>query len=69
MVEAEHRLGLYIAIPLYFAMLIVCALWAYKRMEKQNSVGMTDHLYNQYIGGRDFGVILTAGSVYASLFY
>jgi Na+/proline symporter len=37
-------------------------------MEKQNSDGMTDHLMNHYLGGRDFGAILSAGTVYASLF-
>jgi Na+/proline symporter len=68
MVDAENRLGLYIAIPVYFGMLCVCAVWAYRRMERQNKDGTTDHLMNHYLGGRDFGAILSAGTVYASLF-
>jgi hypothetical protein len=68
MVEASNRLGLYIAIPAYFAMLCLCAFWVYRRMEKQNSKGMTDHLMNHYLGGRNFGAILSAGTVLASLF-
>jgi dolichyl-phosphate-mannose--protein O-mannosyl transferase len=60
MVAVENRLGLYIAIPVYFAMLCVCAAWAYRRMEKQNQAGITDHLMNHYLGGRDFGPIISA---------
>ena len=33
MVAAENRLGLYIAIPVYFCLLVGATFWAYRKME------------------------------------
>ena len=68
MVSSENRDWLYIAIPIYFAVLAACAAWAYKRMEKMKHDGMSDQLSSHYLGGRSFGPLLTAGTVFASLF-
>eukprot|EP00523_Entomoneis_sp_CCMP467_P001185 CAMPEP_0168750260 /NCGR_PEP_ID=MMETSP0724-20121128/17173_1 /TAXON_ID=265536 /ORGANISM="Amphiprora sp., Strain CCMP467" /LENGTH=730 /DNA_ID=CAMNT_0008798261 /DNA_START=26 /DNA_END=2218 /DNA_ORIENTATION=+ len=67
MVSAENRTGLYVSIPVYFVVLGLSALWAYKRLEKMTTAG-TDHLSGHYLGGRAFGPLLTAGTVFASLF-
>ena len=68
MVSSEHRDWLYVVIPLYFVMLAGCAAWAYKRMERMNHDGVSDKLSSHYLGGRSFGPLLTAGTVFASLF-
>jgi Na+/proline symporter len=60
MVSSEHRTGLYVAIPITF--------WAYRRMEKMKHEGVTDQLQAHYLGGREFGSILTAGTIFASFF-
>jgi len=68
MVSAEHRLGLYITIPIYFCVLACATIWAYKRMARMASQGTADKLSAHYIGGREFGPIITAGTLFASLF-
>ncbi|CAB9516352.1 Sodium/proline symporter [Seminavis robusta] len=68
MVSSEHRDWLYVAIPIYFVMLAGSAAWAYKRMERMNHEGVSDKLSSHYLGGRSFGPLLTAGTVFASLF-
>ena len=42
MVSEEHRLGLYVAIPVYFAFLAGATYWAYKRMERMEHDGISD---------------------------
>ena len=68
MVSSEHRTWLYVAIPIYFGMLALSAAWAYRRMEQMNHKGVSDKLSSHYLGGRSFGPLLTAGTVFASLF-
>jgi Na+/proline symporter len=68
MVSAENRTGLYVAIPVYFSLLGVATYWAYVRMEKMAQGGVSDKLAAHYLGGRDFGPVLTAGTLFASLF-
>ena len=34
MVSAENRIGLYIAIPVYFLLLVAASYWAYRRSEQ-----------------------------------
>ncbi|KAL7547566.1 hypothetical protein ACHAWF_010859 [Thalassiosira exigua] len=68
MVAEEHQIGLYISIPVYFCVLGGCAFWANRRMAKMEHDNVNDKLTAHYLGGRDFGVFLTAGTVFASLF-
>jgi len=68
MVSEENRTGLYVAVPVYFCMLGVATYWAYIRMEKMSAGGVSDKLAAHYLGGRDFGPLLTAGTLFASLF-
>mmetsp|Transcript_11220 Transcript_11220/g.24297 ORF Transcript_11220/g.24297 Transcript_11220/m.24297 type:complete len:771 (-) Transcript_11220:263-2575(-) len=68
MVAQEHRVGLYISIPVYFCVLGCCAWWAHRRMEKMEHEKVNDKLTAHYLGGRSFGPLLTAGTVFASLF-
>jgi len=49
-------------------MLIGAAVWAYFRVEKMKQEGTADHLSAHYLGGRNFGPLLTAGTVFASFF-
>jgi Na+/proline symporter len=68
MVSSEHIKALYVAIPLYIVMLVASAYWAHTRMEKMTSTGTTDHISAHYLGGRSFGPLVTAGTIFASLF-
>jgi len=68
MVAEEHRAGLYVAIPIYFLVLAGSAVWAYKREQVLRKQGHTDEITNHYLGGRNFGPVLTAGTIFASLF-
>lgn len=68
MVSEEHRTGLYITVPVYFVLLVGAAYWAYRRMENMKHDEVTDTLSSHYLGGRDFGPLLTAGTLFASLF-
>jgi len=68
MVQAENRLGLYIALSIYFALLVGCAVWAFVKVERLKKTGVSDHLSAHYLGGRTFGPLLTAGTVFASFF-
>lgn len=42
MVSAENRTGLYVAVPVYFALLGLATYWAYRRMENMNHQGVSD---------------------------
>lgn len=68
MVSADQRLGLYIAVPVYFVFLTLCAIWAYRRVNGLAHDRVEDQLEAHYLGGRSFGAILTAGTVFASFF-
>jgi len=68
MVSADNRLGLYVALPVYFVLLTGCAVYAYVRVERIKRLGISDHLSAHYLGGRSFGPLLTAGTVFASFF-
>jgi Na+/proline symporter len=64
MVSADNRKGVFVTIPLYFVMLACCVAWA-RRREKQSSA---DHLSSHYLGGRQLGPFLTAGTIFASFY-
>lgn len=67
----ENRLGLLISIPVYFACLACCAVWAHLKEERLAQGGMgsvADKLSAHYLGGRTFGPLITGGTVCASLF-
>jgi len=66
MVSAENRRGLYVVIPVYFAILAGCAVYANRRMSsiRKRSNAMATH----YLGGRDFGFVLSAGTFFATVF-
>ena len=68
MVSEENRLGLLISIPVYFACLACCAVWAHFKMERLQQESVADKLSAHYLGGRTFGPLVTAGTVFASLF-
>lgn len=68
MVSEEHRNGLYITVPVYFVFLGLAAFWAYRRMERMKHDEVADKLSSHYLGGRDFGPFMTAGTLFASLF-
>lgn len=68
MVSADNRTGLYVTVPIYFCLLAGAAFWAYKRMENMKHQGVADKLSAHYLGGRDFGPLMTAGTLFASLF-
>ena len=42
MVSEEHRLGLYVAVPVYFFFLACATYWAYRRMERMENEGISD---------------------------
>ena len=65
MVSADNRTGLYATIPIYFALLGGCAYYAHRRIAHvPDSQKVTAH----YLGERDFGWLITAGTFFASLF-
>ena len=64
----EHMIGLYIAIPIYFALLCGASYWAHRRMERLVHNDISDTLSAHYLGGRTFGRLLTAGTTFASIF-
>ena len=73
MVSADHRLGLYISIPVYLFILACCAVVAHRRMEQMTSKSSGNNstvntLTAHYLGGRSLGPLVTAGTVFASLF-
>ena len=70
-----NRIGLYIAIPIYFAVLGGAAFWANRRnrrlRKKNEESGIPDGgdaLTGHYLGGRDFGPLLTMGTMFAGWF-
>ncbi|KAL7547663.1 hypothetical protein ACHAWF_012122 [Thalassiosira exigua] len=68
MVAQEHKLGLFISVPVYFCILGGCAFWAHKRMERMEHDKVSDKLTAHFLGGQNFGPLMTAGTVFASLF-
>lgn len=68
MVSQENRLGLYVAIPLYFAILGIAAILSHKRVKQMERNAQTDQLSAHYLGGRSFGPIVIAGTIFASQF-
>ena len=66
--QQQNRLGLYITIPLYFCILGIVAWISYRRIQRMQSDGVADQLTSHYLGGRAFGEITIAGTVFASLF-
>ena len=68
LLSEENRMGLYIAIPVYFVLLLGCAFWARRKMEQMQHDHVADKLSAHYLGGRRFGPIITAGTLFASLF-
>ena len=64
----QNRLGLYITIPLYFCILGFVAWISYRRIQRMQADGVADQLTSHYLGGRAFGEVTIAGTVFASLF-
>ena len=68
MVSEENRSGLYVAIPVYFAVLGVVAYLSNRRLAYMEKHAQADKLTGHYLGGRSFGPIITAGTIFASQF-
>lgn len=60
--------SLYVMIPIYFCMLAAVAVWSYMRNRKFKQEGISDAMSTHYLGGRSFGALVTAGTMFASLF-
>lgn len=58
--------GLYVAIPIYFVLLASVAYWGWRRTNTLKD--SNDALSAHYLGGRSFGPLMTAGTMFASLF-
>eukprot|EP00978_Attheya_sp_CCMP212_P006957 scaffold16242_cov55-Attheya_sp.AAC.4 len=67
MAEETDLTGLYVAVPIYFAAMACAAIWAHSRTNALEASGK-DKLTAHYLGGRAFGPLLTAGTMFASLF-
>ena len=52
MLTNEQAVGIYICIPVYFAMLGLAAYWAHKRMERMVNTNVADNLQAHFLGGR-----------------
>jgi len=68
MVSPENRIGLYYAIPIYFVFLVCLSFWAFHRSKSLKVNKKCDALSIHYVGGRDFGPIVSAATLFASLF-
>eukprot|EP00934_Nitzschia_sp_Nitz4_P007977 Nitzschia sp. Nitz4//scaffold63_size106090//55387//57396//NITZ4_004393-RA/size106090-processed-gene-0.143-mRNA-1//-1//CDS//3329555984//7967//frame0 len=69
MVSDDNRFGLVITVPLYFCFLGSAAYWGYLRMERMdNHDHVDDKLSAHFLGGKQFGPWLLAGTIFASLF-
>lgn len=68
MVSSSNLTALYITVPGYFAVLSGCAALAYFRMQQLKHDSVQDALNSHYLGGRSFGGLVTAGTLFASLF-
>mmetsp|Transcript_23815 Transcript_23815/g.51795 ORF Transcript_23815/g.51795 Transcript_23815/m.51795 type:complete len:82 (-) Transcript_23815:373-618(-) len=72
--DSSNLLGLYILVPVYFCFLFGAALWGMYRMKrhkaklKSDGDSPEDSLTRHYLGGRSFGPVLTAGTMFASFF-
>lgn len=68
MVSEENRTGLYVTIPLYFCILGLATYYAHRKMKHMANEGMNDQMSAHYLGGRSFGPLVTAGTMFASQF-
>lgn len=68
MVASEHRSWLRLTVPLYFALLFGAAYWAYHRTESLHRANVSDKLNAHFLGGRALGPVLTAGTLFASVY-
>ena len=68
MVDSDYITGLYVAIPVYFGMMVLVALWAYRRTKYLEQEEKNDAISAHYLGGRGLGPWVTAGTMFASLF-
>jgi hypothetical protein len=69
-----------LTVPLYFLVLLMCAVWAHRRNRQEvnrsssgitfqlHQAGRTDTLSVHYLGGRSLNPVLTAGTIFASFF-
>lgn len=76
----DRRPGLMLTVPLYFLVLLMCAVWAHRRNRQEvnrsssgityqlHQDGRTDTLSVHYLGGRSLNPVLTAGTIFASFF-
>jgi hypothetical protein len=62
MVSADSRMGLYVTVPLYF----FCIFRDCNVVRLSDDEGVNDQLSTRYLGGRSFGPLLTAGTMFAS---
>ena len=71
MAKDSNRVGLFITIPLYLIFMVGCGLYVWLKNNRQasrtDSAG-PDALTQHYLGGRDFGPIITVMTCFASLF-
>lgn len=68
LLSEENMTGLYVAIPVYFCCLAVVAWLSSRTNSKQLAAGEADHVTSHFLAGRSFGPVITAGTVFASLF-
>ena len=68
MVSEENRFGLYIAVPVYFVLLVLVAVYSHRRMTRMEQNRETDILTGHYLGGRSFGPLIIAGTIFATIF-
>eukprot|EP00578_Thalassiosira_sp_NH16_P011569 CAMPEP_0181121150 /NCGR_PEP_ID=MMETSP1071-20121207/24574_1 /TAXON_ID=35127 /ORGANISM="Thalassiosira sp., Strain NH16" /LENGTH=730 /DNA_ID=CAMNT_0023205929 /DNA_START=48 /DNA_END=2240 /DNA_ORIENTATION=- len=68
MVSEENRAGLYVAIPVYFVILALVAYVSNRKLKRLEKNQQTDQLTGHYLGGRSFGPIVVAGTIFASQF-
>lgn len=70
--DRNNLIGLYITIPLYFCILGGACVVAYtrnKRLSSNSTAGVgNDALSQHYLANRSFGPLLTAGTLFASIF-
>ena len=64
----EDKRGLLVTIPVYFALISICAVWAHKTQKRMESQGIADTLSSHYLGGRAMGPLLLTGTVFATFY-
>jgi solute:Na+ symporter, SSS family len=68
MVASEHRLLFQITFPVYFGLLGLSAVWAYRRKALLETEQGHDPLSAHFLGGRSFGLLVTASTMFAAFF-